>query len=118
MGTPRSDVKRARRASIVKTVWSVVMSILAVLALLLGWMGVRSIAHGVTDAAGETANTKGVFLLLGFFQLFGALIGLFALVRFARAWRLLPGGTSAPSAEASIRERALANLRAAQNSRN
>lgn len=115
MGTPRSDVKRTRRAAIVKTFWSVVMGILAVLALLLGWMGVKSIAHGFDDAAGLTDGTKGVYLLLGFFQLFGAVLGLFGLVRFARTWRLFSGDARAPSADTAIRERALANSKAVQS---
>ncbi|MBK7875323.1 MAG: hypothetical protein IPJ77_06175 [Planctomycetes bacterium] len=99
-----------------KLAWSIVLSILAVLSVLLGWMGVKSIAHGFDDAAGLSDGTKGVYLLLGFFQLFGAALALFGLVRFARTWRILPGASSATEPSTSIRERALANQRAAQSS--
>lgn len=103
------------RRAVLPAVFAVLMAVLAVLALLLGWMGAKSIVHGLDDAAGLTDGTKGVYLLLGFLQLFGAALALFGLVRFARTWRLLPGKThDVPST--SIRERALANQRAAQSS--
>lgn len=99
-----------------KLTWSIVVSILAVLSVLLGGMGAKSIVHGLDDAAGLTDGTKGVYLLLGFLQLFGAALALFGLVRFARTWRLLPSAPRATEPSTSIRERALANQRAAQSS--
>lgn len=120
MNIPGQNTRASSRASALQLVWSILIAILAVLALLLAWMGLRSIGHGlgVDEVEGAEASTKGVFLLLGFFQLFGAVLGLFGLVRFARTWRILPGAKRASAAEPSIRERALANLRAAQSSRN
>lgn len=100
-----------------KHVWSIVLLILAVLAALLGWMGFRSVAHGLDDAAGLTEDSKGLYLLLGCFQLCGAALALFGIVRFARAWRLLPSAKRTETTETSIRERALANMKAAQSPR-
>lgn len=114
MSTPSA---RGKERSLRKPVFTVVLCIFGILALLLGWMGVRSIAHGFDETAGLTDSTKGVYLLLGFFQLFGAAFALYALYRFARAWRLLPGRNSTPPHAETIRERALSNLKSAQSPR-
>lgn len=104
------------RRSVLPAVFAVLITVLALLAVLLGWMGAKSIAHGLDDAAGLSDGTKGVYLLLGSFQFFGAVLALFGLVRFARTWRLLPSAPRATDPSTSIRERALANQRAAQSS--
>jgi hypothetical protein len=98
-----------------KPVLTIVACVFGALALMLGWMGVRSLVNGLDDAAGLTDGSQGAYLLLGAFQLFGAAFALLALYRFARAWKLLPGRKVSPTE--SIRERALSNLKSAQSPR-
>jgi hypothetical protein len=113
---PSSNDKTSKARSRMRIVGLFALAIFAPLGVLLAWMGVRSILHGFDEAAGLTDSTKGVYLLLGAFQLFGAAFALFALYRFARAWKLLPGRKEATPTE-TIRERALSNLKSAQSPR-
>lgn len=105
------------KLSLAQTACIAVMTVLGVLALLLAWMGARSIAHGLgfMEASRDDASIQGVFLLLGALQIGGAGLGLFGLYRFARTWRLLP--QRKPATTTSIRERALENLKAARSPR-
>lgn len=101
-----------------KRVIIVLVSVLAALSLLLAWMGVKTIGKGlgVYETEGAHADLNGIYLMLGLLQFVGALVALFALYRFTKSGRLL-SSRPPPAPTSSIRERALANLKAAQSSR-
>lgn len=101
-----------------KTFLVIVVTALGSLSLVLAWMGVKTIGKGlgVYETDGAHADLNGIYLMLGLLQFVGSLVALFALYRFTKTGRLL-SSRPPPAPTSSIRERALANLKAAQSSR-